>query len=412
MATRTGSTLAVLTLATVACGSSANDPASQMQVQRGGGDGGAASGGGLESGSPTPDGDGALADDAPGGADDAGASSGSGSDAGADASRRASTCRFASGLNVPWVHFASDVPDPDIATFTTIFQQTHAAGGRVVRWWFHTNGTVTPGYDDSGKALALQQSHVDGIKAILAAANAAGVAINLSLWSFDMLQGGESITSTLRTNNQNLLTVDANRQWYIDHYLTPLVTALKGTPGLYSYEIFNEPEGMSQFGWTAGNGGSQVDESAIQRTVNWFAAAIHAADPTVLVTNGSQVFQYCSNASGDQNYYSDAALRNAGGQDGGTLDFYEVHYYTSNGASNSCFTHPASYWALDKKLVMGEFFAQATDNVAQNDLYTSLYSNGYDGAWAWSYETDQPWPAMQVPMQNLADAHADVGDCP
>ena len=36
--------------------------------------------------------------------------------------------------------------------------------------------------------------------------------------------------------------------------------------------------------------------------------------------------------------------------------------------------HPASYWKLDKKLVMGEFAAQATDGVAQNDLYTNLYT--------------------------------------
>ena len=40
-----------------------------------------------------------------------------------------------------------------------------------------------------------------------------------------------------------------------------------------------------------------------------------------------------------------------------------------------------------------------------------LYTNGYNGSWAWSYEVDYPWPAMQVPMQNLASAHADVGSC-
>jgi hypothetical protein len=271
---------------------------------------------------------------------------------------------------------------------------------------------VTPGYDSSGMAVALPQSHIDGVKSLLSTAHAAGVAINISLWSFDMLQSGEGITTALRTNNQNLLTVDANRQAYIDRYLTPLVTALKGTPGLYSYEIFNEPEGMSQYGWTQGNGGSQVNESYIQKTVNWFAGAIHAADPTALVTNGAVTFHYCSNVAGNTNYYSDMALRNAGGKANGTLDFYEVHYYASNGSSYSCFLHPASYWALDKKLVMGEFFAQMTDGVAQANLYTYLYSNAYNGAWAWSYNSDVKWPAMQVPMQNLIAAHADVGTCP
>jgi hypothetical protein len=319
-------------------------------------------------------------------------------------------CNFASGLNVAWVKFASDVPNPDLATFNTIFKNTYAAGGRVVRWWFHTNGLVTPGYDGSGMAQKLPQSHIDGVKAILNAAHTAGVAIDLSLWSFDMLQGSENVPAATATNNKNLLEVDANRQAYIDNYLTPLVTALKGTPGLYSYEIFNEPEGMGASGWTTG---SRTTEVFIQKTVNWLAAAIHAADPTVLVTNGSQTFDYCSNISGKNNYYSDAALRAVGGKQGGTLDFYEVHYYTVNGTSTSAFMHPASYWGLDKKLVMGEFAAATTQSVAQNDLYTYLYTNGYNGAWGWSYDADYPWPAMQAAMQNVYSAHmSDVGSCP
>jgi len=340
-----------------------------------------------------------------------GSSSGAALDAGPDSPTTAA-CSFAAGLNVAWVNFASDVPNPDLATFKTIFKNTYAAGGRVVRWWFHTNGTVTPGYMADGTVEPIPQSHIDGVTSILDAAHAAGVAIDLSLWSFDMLQAGEGITAALRTKNQNLLTQDSIRQSYVQNYLTPLVTALKGHPGLYSYEIFNEPEGMTQYGWTAGNGGAQVDESTIQKSVNWFAAAIHSADPSALVTNGSQVFQYCSSVNGNKNFYSDAALRSAGGQEKGTLDFYEVHYYSSNGTSNSCFTHPASYWGLDKKVVMGEFFAATTDGISQDETYSVLYTNGYDGAWAWAYESDQPWPSMQVPMQDLYAAHPGIGACP
>jgi hypothetical protein len=319
-------------------------------------------------------------------------------------------CTYASGANVAWVNFANDVPNPDIATFTTEFQEVHGAGGRVLRWWFHTNGTVTPGYDASGLAQALPQSHIDGVKSILAAANTAGVAINISLWSFDMLQGGENITSTIFANNLALLQNDTNRQAYIDNYLTPLVTALKGTPGLYSYEIFNEPEGMTASGWTTGS--SRTTEAYVQKTVNWFAAAIHAADPNVLVTNGAQTFDYCSGVAGKKNYYSDSALVAAGGKATGTLDFYEVHYYTSNGTSDSCFLHPASYWALDKKLLMGEFSPATTDGVNASDLYTYLYTNGYIGSWAWSF-TDSTWANIQVPMQALYTADpTEANNCP
>jgi hypothetical protein len=334
-----------------------------------------------------------------------GASGAAGMVGGAGTGSGVAICKFASGLNVAWVNFASDVPNPDLNSFKTIFKNTHDAGGRVVRWWFHTNGTTTPGYDSSGLAKPLQQSHIDGIKAILGAAHDAGVVINLSLWSFDMLQ---SNAGDAHTNNQKLLETDANRQAYIDNYLTPLVSAIKGTPGLYSWEIFNEPEGMAPSGWAT----YKTTVAAIQKTVNWLAAAIHTADPKALVTNGSQTFDYCSGASGKTNYYSDSALIAAGGKQNGILDFYEVHYYSQNGASDSAFTHPASYWKLDKKLVIGEFAAADTDNVAQNDLYTNLYTNGYDGAWAWSYDADWPWPAMQAPMQALFTAHSDVGNCP
>jgi hypothetical protein len=338
-----------------------------------------------------------------GGAGTAGA--GGGGTAGAGGGTATTACSFASGLNVAWVNFANDVPNPDLTTFNTIFKNAHDAGGRVIRWWFHTNGTVTPGYDAQGLTQKLPQTHIDGVKAILAAAHTNGVAVNISLWSFDMLQDNAGATYT---NNQKLLEVDANRQAYIDNYLTPLVTALKGTPGLYSYEIFNEPEGMTQTGWAT----HRTTEAFVQKTVNWLAAAIHAADPNVLVTNGSQTFDYCSNIAGKTNYYSDAALLAAGGKATGKLDFYEVHYYTVNGTSDSAFLHPASYWKLDKKLVMGEFYAADTDGVAKNDTYTYLYTNGYNGAWAWSYDADQMWPAMQVPMQNLMAAQPSTLTCP
>jgi Cellulase (glycosyl hydrolase family 5) len=314
-------------------------------------------------------------------------------------------CNFASGLNIAWVKFASDVPNPDLTSFKTIFKNTHDAGGRVIRWWFHTNGTMTPGYDAQGMAQNLPQSHIDGVKAILSAAHDAGVFVNISLWSFDMMQDNAGATYT---NNQKLLEVDANRQAYIDNYLTPLVKALKGTPGLYSYEIFNEPEGMTASGWAT----HKTTEAAVQKTVNWFAAAIHAADPTVPVTNGSVTFDNCSNIAGKTNYYSDAALKAVGGKATGTLDFYEVHYYTQNGISNSPFKHPASYWQLDKKLVMGEFFAADTDGVLKDNTYTYLYTNGYNGGWAWSYDADQTWPTMQKAIQNLDAAQPTVKSCP
>ncbi len=325
---------------------------------------------------------------------------GAGGTAGTGGGGNVTACDFASGLNVAWVNFANDVPNPDLDAFKTIFQNTHDAGGRVVRWWFHTNGSVTPGYNSDGTVKEIQQSHIDGVKAILAAANSAGVAVDISLWSFDMAQDN---AGSAAANNKNLMTQDNIRQSYIDNYLTPLVTALKGTPGLYSYEIFNEPEGMSTTGWATQ---WKIDISYIQKAVNQWAAAIHAADPTVLVTNGSQTMDYRSK-------YTDSALVAAGGKASGTLDFYQVHFYQVNGQGNNVFANPRSYWGLsDKKLVIGEFSIDGTSPVSGSDSYKYLFDNDYDGGWAWAYTADDSWPSMQAPMQALYSEHSDVGDCP
>jgi len=332
----------------------------------------------------------------------AGASTGGGGSGGG------ALCQYSSGLNVAWVNFANDVPNPDLTTFNTIFKNTHDAGGRIVRWWFHTNGTVTP-YDSSGNIPAMPpQSTIDGVKAILNAAHSNGLGVNISLWSFDMLQDN---AGTAYTRNQKVLEDDTVRASYAT-YLGNLVTALKGTPGLYSYEIFNEPEGMGPNGWAT----HRTTEAYIQKCVNWFSAAIHAADPTVPVTNGAVTFDYCSNVSGKTNDYSDSALVAAGGKSTGTLDFYEVHYYSSNGASNSAVTYPASHWALDKRLIMGEFAAVDTDGTTKDNLFTHLYDTGYDGSWAWAYDegnASYQWPSMKQGMTNLYNAHTSViGACP
>ncbi len=214
---------------------------------------------------------------ATGGTTGTGGTPGTGGTTGTGGTGSNAVCKFASGLNVAWVNFASDIPNPNLMTFKTIFTNSAAVGGRVIRWWFHTNGTVTPGYGSDGKAMALTTGAINDVVALANTAHTAGVALNISLWSFDMLQGGENISTTLRTNNQNLLTVDDNRNAYVSKVLVPLVTALKGNPGVYSYEIFNEPEGMTmQHGWTGAQGGTEIDQKYIQKTVNVFAAAIHS----------------------------------------------------------------------------------------------------------------------------------------
>jgi hypothetical protein len=291
-----------------------------------------------------------------------------------------------------------------------MFQNTAAAGGRVVRWWLHTNGLNTPGYDDSGVAVRISDSDIADVRKVLDSAHAAGVMLNISLWSFDMLKSGPV------AENLALLTQDSNRQAYIDNVLTPLVAATKGHPALYSWEIFNEAEGMTnENGWTD----TTIPESDVQKCVNWFADAIHTADPAVAVTTGAWTFKVTSTVGRNKNDYADETLRSVGGRANGTLDFYEVHYYDNYVGSEviSPFVHPAAYWGLDKPIVIGEFLAIDTNGIKAADLYTTLFDNGYAGAWAWQYSSNGAggmqirWPAMQLPMQNLLNLHQDELSC-
>ncbi len=307
---------------------------------------------------------------------------------------------FASGVNVAWLNFAADVPSPKLCDFKTLFTTASASGARVIRWWLHTDGTVTPGYDADGFARVITTRTIKDTRAVLDLAQASHVMLVISLWSFDMLRQGPT------ANNKLLMTDDAHRQAYVDNVLTPLATALKGHPALYAWEAFNEPEGMTtEFGWVS----QRISMADVQRTVNWFGGAIHDADPGARFTNGCWSFPACSALAPFKNYYSDEALRMAGDKANGTLDFYEVHYYPSNGVKASPFVHPADYWQLDKPIVIGEFHAVDTDGVARDDLFTRLYDTGYNGAWAWQYANadgaqDFRWPAMQQGLENLLSA--------
>ena len=312
-----------------------------------------------------------------------------------------------------WFNYASDVPNPNINKFTSAFlphelSTARAALGRTVVV-SHQRGRDAPVHERSGHAdLAVehQRRKEDPGRCLPRRASPSASA----LWAFDMLSGGQSAPVA---NNLNLLTNDTDRQAYIMNVLTPLVTALKGYHGLYSWEIFNEPEGMTtQNGWTTGNGapagGQEVDESVIQgRRPTGLPTLIHTADPNALVTVGAWTFLANSPVVGT-NYYSDAALTAAGGRSKGTLDYYQVHYYDNWGSPGAAekvspFQNAVSHWGLTdgpKPVVIGDFwdidtYANGTSaTISSANLYTTLYTNNYSGAWAWQYaNADNPGPA-------------------
>lgn len=299
---------------------------------------------------------------------------------------------FISGINVAWKQFGGDVGKYPIDTvwFANMLQGVADSGGNAVRWWLFTDCSNDPQIDPTTKLVTgLGVSTISNIKKVLDMGYARGVGIDLCLLSFDMMKTGKTMVDM--EANKKILQTDEGRKAFIDNAVVPLVKAIGHHPAILNWEIFNEPEGMVQS--IAGDWGSMatgIEITHVQKMVNQAAGAIHRAVTGVPVSNGCWSFIAGSNTiPGDHNYYSDSALIKVGGDPEGTLDYYMVHYYEWGKTELSPFHHPASYWGLDKPLVIGEFPAKGLSaglgGLTPAQCWKYLMDNGYAGAMGWTY---------------------------
>ncbi len=323
---------------------------------------------------------------------------------------------FLNGINLAWISFAHDLQNFNEPLFVAALDEVKAAHGNTLRWWLHTNGSASPVYGDDGKVTGLGEHDVEKLQRAADLAYERGVLLLPTLWSHDMMNDQQGVPTEA---NRKLIEDPEYTQAYIDNALIPLVTALKGNPGIVAWEIFNEPEGTTRDfgGWTD----ELTDMRSIQQFINSLAGAIHRTDPDALVTNGSWSMRALTDVGSMKNYYTDAELIAAGGDPDGTLDFYQVHYYPQNfGNDLNPFSHPYAYWQLDKPLIVGEFPAKPTPNRAAGftqrnsmETYEYLYENGYAGALAWTFYASDFGKMLDAEpgilrVNNLAPEHVGV----
>ena len=146
-----------------------------------------------------------------------------------------------------------------------------------------------------------------------------------------------------------------------------------------------------------------TSELALARFHNRVAGAIHRASPGALVKVAAHSMPYTSDAfmklegwrPPARNLYSDAALVAAGGDEDGTLDFYQVHSYPNwqdpRDEFNSHympFLNPKTRWQLDKPLLVGEFWdaiGGKGEGTLSADAWYKLFVDGYAGGLGWAY---------------------------
>lgn len=308
---------------------------------------------------------------------------------------------FVSGINVAWNKYGADVGDEPLNEewFYTMLDEVEDAGGNAIRWWLFTNGSIAPKFDANGLVSGPGPATIENIRKVLDKAYQNGIVVSLCLLSFDLMQSSQQFVNT--DYNKKMLQTDEGRQAFINNALIPIVKAIGKHPAIMSWEIFNEPEGMTDdvqdgvnedgtkhfAGWTP----ERVSIKDVQAFINLSAGAIHREMPGVPVSNGSWAFIASSNTvEFNVNYYSDSALAAEGGDVDGYLDFYQVHYYDWAKQKHSPFHHDKNYWELNKAVVIGEFAAHGFsdiegDNLSSTDCYRILYEKGYAGAMSWTY---------------------------
>lgn len=320
---------------------------------------------------------------------------------------------FVNGINIAWVNFGRDIGlqvdpgsqkeyHPDIAKFTEIFDRVRESGGNVIRWWFHTNGSTSPIFDNNDEFVIENPEFFEkDLLAILDLAEEKNVKIQVCLWSFDMLKGGQWRVNSAR--NKKILTSDSHLQAYIDKSLIPIVNAVGEHPGLYAWELFNEPEGLTtEYANHWPDFTDKVSIVDVQKTVNRLASAIRKAQPNVKITNGALGFlSNIDNASLNfVNNYTDNELLSKGGKEDGYLDFYNIHYYNWAGENGSPFHNDFTNQNLNKPTVIGEYYPQDTFSVLALDLGSTLFNKGWHGSLVWSW-TDRGWDVMKPIVEEI-----------
>jgi len=257
----------------------------------------------------------------------------------------------------------------------------------------------SPAIDESTHLVTgLKENTIANMKKALDIAEEYGVMVSMCLFSHNLMEPNQwgLYNEKLDIEANKKLFTDEGTSAFINNVLIPVVKAIGNHNALMTWEVFNEPEGMTSVGWTT----EKLEKATLQKFTNKIAAAIHTENPKLLVSTGSVNIQY-------QNWWNDSALIEAGGESNGTLDFFQTHYYPYYQADavspfvNTAAQMQTTYGYDAKPMIIGEFPASgwagatyttsmaAKTEITAEQAYRNAFDGGYAGALAWQYIGDK-----------------------
>lgn len=295
---------------------------------------------------------------------------------------------FALGVNYAWRDWGKDFADAGwdkrYPLILADLDKMRASGVRTLRWWVYTDFVDSPLWTGTGSArrcTGLPKGWVKNFMLVLDAASKRGIRLYPTFSSFDLGRKGF----------KEVVTDPAVRQSFIDNAVKPILAAAGRHPGVFAWDIINEPE------WLVAkeDGGDPNKElsngpvrlAELRAYILTMAAVIHA--------NAKQpcsVGSACQKWSGGQyDYYS-----------GLGLDFFDVHFYDWMTPWFNITTTKKSSLKLNKEyrekpMIVGEScdkpelrYTGPGKPKDHTRFLQDLIANGYAGymPWAWNEKAD------------------------
>jgi hypothetical protein len=304
------------------------------------------------------------------------------------------------------------------------FSDMARLGFTVARWFVFCDGRAGIVYDSDGIPAAIDPHFFPDMDAALEIARDAGIRLDLVLldhhWMFSGLRDavvdpitGERLERRLPHGRAHVLLSSSGRDALVERVLVPLVTRY-GRSGerrdladqILAFELMNEPDFV--IGEWRRDRSSRVPHpvpfEVFAELAGRLSRAVHEQSPALVTLGGARLRNLRA--------WDDAALG---------LDVLQVHSYPDTRrlfAEADIFGTPVWSLGVSRAVILGEFPGNAPEQHPKgaSPPDTTLYdylefavSNGYAGAWPWSFSGTDPYGRLPVePLRRFAVKYPDL----